>query len=305
MLLDIDRAEWRDLHAQDAAPVRWGAASETGRLREVLLGAPHHLSMVPCNAVTCRSLDDGLSLDPLAVARQHRDLRDALERAGARCYVAPPDARLADLAFTRDALLMTPWGFVELRPAAEHRRPEPSHAAGTAKALGVPCWGRIEAGHVEGGDICLAREGLALIGLSGDRTDRTGAEAVAALFEAKGCKTILAPFDPAFLHLDTIFTMVSPNCAVACPDALSDHFLAQVRAEGIRIIPATLDEVARLGVNLLALGDGRVMAPADNDRLNTALAKNGFDVIAVDIGQFARCGGGIHCLTMPLARDRD
>lgn len=305
MLLDLNRTAWRELPVEAPSPVRWGVAGETGRLRHVLLGAPHHLSMVPCNKATCRSLAGGLSLDPAAVARQHRQLCLALARAGVTCHFVPPDAGLADLAFTRDAVLTTPWGLVELRPAASHRRAEPGFVAKAAAALGVPRWARIEAGHVEGGDVCMVRDGLLLIGCSGDRTNEVGARALGALFERKGWKVILAPFDPAFLHLDTIFTMVSPNLAVACPEALGDPFLAQLGQEGIGLIPATLDEVARLGVNLLGLGNGRIVAPADNHRLNRILTQSGFEVIAVDIDQFARCGGGVHCLTMPLARDRD
>ena len=48
--------------------------------------------------------------------------------------------------------------------------------------------------------------------------------------------------------------------------------------------------------------DGRIVSPADNRRLNGVLEAAGYEVIAVDIDQFARCGGGVHCLTMPLAR---
>ena len=73
---------------------------------------------------------------------------------------------------------------------------------------------------------------------------------------------------------------------------------------GIGIIPALREEVASLGANMLSLGDGRLVAPADNGRLNRDPRTSGFEVIAVEIDQFTRCGGGVHCLTMPLARRR-
>ena len=41
---------------------------------------------------------------------------------------------------------------------------------------------------------------------------------------------------------------------------------------------------------------------ADNHRLNGVLTRLGYEVTALRIDQFTRCGGGIHCLTMPLAR---
>jgi N-dimethylarginine dimethylaminohydrolase len=306
MLLDPEGAPFAfdDRPAEAEAISRWGVASETGRLTDVLLSAPAYLEMVPCNAVTRDSLANGRFASRALAAGQHRSLVAALERAGVRCHFVPPAPGLADLCFTRDAVLMTPWGLIELRPAAPHRRAEPGHVAGAAAALDIPSLGRIADGTIEGGDICLLREGLLVIGRSGDRTDAAGARALGALFERRGWEVIHTGFDPAFLHLDTLFTMVSNDCAVACPEALEDDFLAALGRLGIGLIPATTAEVASLGANLLSLGAGRLLAPAGNGRLNAILADCGFALTSVALDQFTRCGGGAHCLTMPLARDR-
>ena len=90
--------------------------------------------------------------------------------------------------------------------------------------------------------------------------------------------------------------------AVICPAALEEGFVNRLRKLGLDLIEASTDEVARLGVNLLSLGGRRVVAAAGGNRLNAILAKRGFEVIPVEIDQFTRCGGGPHCLTMPLAR---
>lgn len=303
MRLNLDAGSWPDRRSDERLSLRRSVASETGRLKEVLIGAPGNLAMIPCNAVTRRSLETGLTLDPAAAARQHRDLGEALTRAGTVCRTVAPAAALPDLVFTRDAVLMSPWGLVELRPAARHRSAEPAHIIDALEAIGIPLWERVEAGYIEGGDVCLLRGGLLAIGCSGERTDEAGARTLSAMFAARGWKHVLVPFDPAFLHLDTIFTMVSPNCAVAYLDALDERFVAQLKGLGIDLIAADAEEVARLGVNLLGLGGGRVLAPADNHRLNAILARKGLEVIEVEIDQFARCGGGVHCLALPLARD--
>lgn len=281
---------------------RWGVASETGRLTDVLLSGPAYLEMVPCNEVTRDSLAKGLFASPGLAARQHRAFTGALEQAGVRCHFVPAVPGLADLCFTRDAVLMSPWGLIELRPAAPHRRAEPGHVAKAAAAFGAPRLGRIEEGAIEGGDICLLRDGVILIGQSGDRTDRTGARALGALFERRGWEVLHTRFDPAFLHLDTLLTMVSDECAVACTEFLEEDLLRRLGALGIGIIPASRDEVPSLGANLLSLGDNRLVTPADNVRLNAILAASGFDLILVELDQFTRCGGGAHCLSMPLAR---
>jgi N-dimethylarginine dimethylaminohydrolase len=283
----------------------WGVASETGRLTDVLLSAPAYLEMVPCNAVTRESLAKGLFTSPAAAARQHRALVAALEKAGVHCHLVPPAPGLADLCFTRDAVLMTSWGLIELRPAAPHRRAEPAHVASAAAAFGVSRLGQVAEGTVEGGDVCLLREGVVLIGRSGDRTNEAGAQALGAMFERRGWEVIHTRFDPAFLHLDTLFTMVSRDCAVDCPEALEDDVLRALGQLGIGIIPASTEEVAELGANLLSLGDRRLLAPAGSHRLNGILSGCGFEVISVELDQFTRCGGGAHCLTMPLARHSD
>lgn len=283
----------------------WGVSSETGRLTDVLVSTPAFLSMVPCNAVTRDSLAKGLLASPAIAARQHGGMVRALEAAGVRCHFARPAPEFADLTFTRDAVLMSPWGWIELRPAAAHRRAEPAHIGGTLNALGIPHLARIEAGRIEGGDVCLLRDGALLIGHSGDRTDETGARALGSMFERMGWEVACCRFDPRFLHLDTFFTMLSPDCAVACPEALDDAFLSQLGRLGVGIIPASIEEVRSLGCNLLSLGDNRLLAPAKNGRLNPILQESGFEVIEVEIDQFTRCGGGVHCLTLPLARERE
>jgi N-dimethylarginine dimethylaminohydrolase len=281
---------------------RWSVDSEYGLLRDVMLSGPQHLEMVPCNGVTRTSLKEGLTCSPDLALAQHRGLVTALEQAGVRCHEIPAAPGLADLCFTRDSSIMTPWGLVLLRLAAEHRRGETALVRADAENRGVPILAQIETGTVEGGDICLLRPGLVAIGWSGDRTDKAGANALAALFEARGWRAIQTRFDPRFLHLDTLLTLVDRGHAVACVDALEDEFLGALIELEIDIIPATRAEVDALGPNLLALGGGRVLASADNRRINGELEQLGYRVGAIEIDQFTRCGGGVHCLTMPLSR---
>jgi N-dimethylarginine dimethylaminohydrolase len=282
--------------------VRWGVDSEWGRLTDVMLSAPRYLEIVPCNAVSIQSRKQGLSCCPKTAEAQHAALVHVLELEGVRCHMVPPNAKLPDLPFTRDTTLMSPWGLIGLRPSAEHRRPEVEQVRRAAAAWGVPMLATIEEGFVEGGDICLIRPGLVAIGYSGERTDRTGAEALARIFEARGWRAILTRFDPRFLHLDTQFTMVDRDHAVACVEALESDFLLEVQALEIEIVPTSSAEVQKLGSNLFSLGSGRVLSPIDNRRVNCALEKLGFTVIELEMDQFTRCGGGLHCLTMPLAR---
>ena len=281
---------------------RWGVDSEYGRLTDVMLAVPQHLEIVPCNAVSIENHRNGIACSPDIAVEQHSMLVRALEAEGVRCHLVPPSPDLPDLSFTRDTTLMTPWGLIGLRPAVSHRLPEAAHVLGAAQTWGVPVLGTIGEGRIEGGDVCLLRPGLVVIGCSGERTDRTGAEALARIFEARGWRAILTGVDPHFLHFDTQFTMLDAGRAIAFVEGLEADFLLELEALGIEIIRSRYDEVQKLGSNLLSLGDGRLLSPADNQRVNAELEQLGYRVIRVEIDQFTRCGGGMHCLTMPLAR---
>jgi arginine deiminase len=136
------------------------------------------------------------------------------------------------------------------------------------------------------------------------RTHRwwAGARALARFLAHRGWQAIVYPFDPHFLHLDTQFAMLDANHALAAVDVLDDDFIERVQALGVELVPVTYKEVQRLGANVLSLGAKRIIAAAENVRVNRDLVRLGYDVTAVELDQFTRCGGGVHCLTLPLAR---
>lgn len=281
----------------------FGTNSEYGLLREVLLASPRNLSIVPCNRVSEEALRKGRSSCSISASRQHRALADLLIALGVRVRMVQPEAGLADLAFTRDTSLMTPWGLVGLRPGAEHRRPEVDAVLATARAEGLPVLGRVGQGRVEGGDVSLLRPGHLVVGVSEDRTDARGAGALGSFFTARGWTVTTTRIDPDLLHLDTHFCVVDRTVALACVEKLEPAFVAFVRQLGIRIVPVLAEEIGSLGGNVLALGRKRIVSSGSAPRVDEALRELGFQVHTVPLSEFTQCGGGVHCLTMPLARE--
>lgn len=284
------------------APSREGVDSEYGRLQSVLLADPRHLDLVPCNSVSNEAIRNGLRSCPTRAAKQHASLVAALKAEGVEVRLVPAEAGLPDLAFTRDTSLMTPWGLLGLRPGAAHRTREVDAVMEAAAGAGLPVLGRIDRGRIEGGDVAMIRPGLLAIGISGNRTDDAGAHALAAIYERYGWEVIRYPLDPHFLHLDTIFCMVDRDLAVACTDVLQDGFLARIEAAGIELLPLSYKETRRLGCNLLSLGDKRVVSSGTCPRTDAVLTARSFRTISLGLSEFTMCGGGVHCLTMPLRR---
>ncbi len=277
----------------------WRVDSETGRLRDVLLCKPENYHWIDTNAVAHATLSSGAPADPARRAAQYGELEAALAQAGVGLHYTVPEPHLPYQVYTRDSSQTTPWGPVLTQLAMKQRRGEYAsliHFHGQFYKY-------MTAGTVEGGDIHIVRPGLLVIGHSGVRTNLQGAEQFAGLFREQGWEVKLIPFAEHFLHLDVLFCMAAPSLAVACIDVLGEAFEAFLRDRQIRTIRASYAEVMAMSCNLLALGDGRVISPAHSVRLNAALRAEGVEVLDPELDEFARGGGSVHCMTMPLLRD--
>lgn len=287
-----------------ALSTEYRVSGECHPLRRVLLCAPHHLEPVPCCSVTKESIRTGFRSDAARALDQHRALRTILADAGVAVELLPAKSGLPDLCFTRDIGVSTPFGLVALNPALDHRAAEVAHFKAWAEATSGSRIEQITAGKIEGGDVCVARPGLLIVGVSGKRTDEAGAEAFAARFRREGWDVLLYHFDEHFLHLDTIFSMVRPDLALGCVEVLDDAFLEAVASRGIRVLPVTYKEARQLGCNVVSIDGRRIIAGTSTPRVTAMMEEAGLTVFATEIDQFTACGGGVHCLTMPLQRER-
>lgn len=282
--------------------MNWGVHCDWNPLTDVLVSTPEHYVWLPNCAVARHTMDSGGQLDRQQALSQHEALRQRLASLGARVHAVPPSADLPDLSFTRDTTAMTPWGLLSCRMSEAERSAEVRYVEDYVCSLGVPLWHRTRAGSLEGGDICMLRPGLVVIGVGGDRTSMEGAMEASDAFAAEGWEVRRYRYDAYFLHLDTFFCLAAQDLALACTDIIEDEFLDWLGRIGITLIPISFKEMRRLGANILALGDGQVLSSSQNRRANAAMAEHGLRVHEVDVSQFALGGGGIHCLTMPLAR---
>ena len=282
--------------------MRWRIDSETGRLRDVLLCEPKHYHWIDTNAVAHATLAAGAAADAARRHAQYEQLKHALRQADVALHHAVPEPHLPYQVYTRDSSQTTPWGPVLTMLAMRQRRGEyASLLEFHGRHEGI--WKYATAGTVEGGDIHIVRPGLLLVGTSGVRTSPEGAAQFAGWFAAQGWETRLVPFAEHFLHLDVLFCMATPRLAVACIEVLGEDFEHYLAERQIRVIPAYYAEVMAMSCNLLALGGDRVISPAHSVRLNAALRAEGVEVLDPELDEFARGGGSVHCMTMPLARD--
>lgn len=280
----------------------WGADSEFGRLEDVLLCAPSNFRWLSTSAISKATLASGATFDSSAAHSQHAELVEALQSADVRCHFLEPDPALPYQVFTRDSSIMTPFGAVITQLHQPWRRGEYAAAARFYVDSGIPIWRRLTAGPVEGGDVMFIDSSRALIGACEARTTYEGAEQLAAWLTEEGIETRIEPFPERYVHMDVLCCILAPGLAAVCTDALSTGLVRWLGEAGVELIDVGTDGAMQLGVNILSLGNDRIVSGAGATKLNSQLRAHGLEVLDPALDSFTRGGGGAHCLTQALRR---
>ncbi len=285
----------------------FGVDSHTGVLTDVLLGRPDNFRWVHLNAmseITFANMERlGYKFDRERALTQHRELVKTFTDAGVRCHFLDADDGLTSSVYARDSSLMTPWGPVVASIQTPPRLRDYAVVAEFYARAGVPIWKWVTAGHFEGGDFAILAPGVALLGYSGQRSTKDGADQVAGWLAEQGWEAMAMPLPPQFVHLDTTVVMLTEGLALVCEDALEPYALDFLRAHGISWISISYRECMTLGGNVVALGGNRILSTVSNVAVNERLAAEGFEVRAVEFDQFTLAGGGLHCACQDLRRD--
>ena len=289
------------------APRPWGITNDYGPLRDVLLGTPEFYRWIDAGPITRRTLDNrehiGVEFNLRTAMAQHAEMVSIYESSGVRCHYLDADEALHRNFFARDSSAMTPWGALICHMQLKSRRADYVTAIRFYQDNGIPIWRYATAGHFEGGDFNILEPGFVLIGFCGERSERDGSEQVAGWVREQGWEAVVAPISREFVHMDGLVVPLAPKLLVACVDAMEDWLVALLRARGFEFVEVGYAEARNLGVNLVALGDDRVLSMRGSTDLNGRLRAMGFEVFDPDMSMFTLGGGGVHCLCQALCRD--
>jgi len=195
---------------------------------------------------------------------------------------------------------------------------------------------------IEGGDVIVLSENAIAVGCS----ERTRSESIRKfatnVFNSPSKITrvyeIYIPAKRAYMHLDTVFTVVDEGLVVAFPDVMNDikevvrYEPMLIHGDNIVSIPINdnrsfnnilKDEFGHLtvistgnnkpsyasreqladGTNVFAIAPSKVITYERNIHTNEALLANGVSILNLSGSELVRGLGGPRCMTMPIHRN--
>ena len=106
------------------------------------------------------------------------------------------------------------------------------------------------------------------------------------------------------IHLDVSFLMIDKDLAILNPIGLPYSFLEELSRRGIRYIETDPGDDPWI-VNSIAIAPGKMLMPEGaTNRTLDRLAAAGVSWTTVPYAAVHKNGGGLHCSTTPLIRDR-
>ena len=284
--------------------------SMVGPLKRVLVCSPRSAGWSqPNRTARWRELGFGHAPDFAKAQEQHQELCAELTAVGAEIVELPPSNDLSlDAAYAHDASLATDFGMILMRPGKMNRVPEADHQGRFTSELGIPTFAKIQApGTTEAGDIVWLDAKTLLIGY-GYRSNAAGIAQMRAILAPKGVEVLPAPlpYGPgplACLHLMSLISLLDERTALVDLPWLAVETVELLKSRGFEFIEIDSSERDTLACNVLALGNKRLLAIAENRRTNDRLRHHGFDVRTCAGSEICINGsGGPTCLTRPLLR---
>jgi dimethylargininase len=256
-----------------------GSASGAGSLGTALVRPPGPL------------LADGIvthlqrtAVDVERARAQHAAYQEALIAAGWSIVAVEPADDCPDAVFVEDSVVVVEDLAVLCRPGAAARRPEVAGTESAVRALGLDVVRLTEPATLDGGDVLQV--GATVYVGEGGRTNAEGVRQLRSALAALGREVIPVRLLEV-LHLKSAVTALPDGGLVGLEELVDASAMPPIRRppeEG--------------GAHLVLLGGPTVLLAASAPRTAEELARQGYEPVVVDIGEFEKLEGCVTCLSV-------
>lgn len=266
------------------------------------MAKPNHLIMSPPDYFDIEySINPWMNLDnkvdPVRAKVEWQALKSTYTNLGLQVDLIPPVKGLPDLVFTTDHGKWIGNTFYLSNFRYSERQKEqtitiPWYQKQKIKTLQVPspCL-------MEGGDV-LVEYGYVFVGYG----FRTSIETVEYLSGTTRLPTIaLELVNQNFYHLDTCFLPISPDTAFYYPPAFSASSLKALKSHFDLLLPLSSHEAEGFACNSVIIGKTVLCQP--NPTFEQQLNDLGLTPLTLEMHEFNKSGGGIHCLSQLITTD--
>lgn len=278
--------------------------NNTGVLRKVLLCSTMNYEIVPVSDFSRTALERGDKVDHVKAKSQHDELEACLKDAGVEIYyIEEEDPTRHWAVYARDFGCNTKDGIVIGRFKFAERKGEEIPAEKQLRKMGYDIIGHIERGAWEGGDLRYIDEKHLASG-TGERSTWPGIYNARDIMAKHGVTVHGIPIPPKWTHLDGVFAPIAKGLALIIRSEVPEWFVGFLEGRGYKLINIPAEKVeGTLALNLLCIGNNRVISFKTNPFVNEIMRAEGIQVFEPDLTEFVDRGGGPHCLTFELERD--
>jgi dimethylargininase len=229
---------------------------------------------------------------------QHEVLLRTLHDYGVRTHPLEVRDETGYATFVADCAIVLDKGAILLRPHLIERRREVSALEAKLNELDVPVVGKIEApGLLDGGDVVVVGD-MAYIGIASKkpRSNALGRRQFMDLAGSAGLRVVELPLDGSIRRLHDVFSAASNDLVVAATDFVDTTSVSG----GTQIV--SIPRGDEYGASVLTLAPRRVLTNLRFRYAVPILRKAKIEVIAIDLWEFGKVGGGPPSLVLPLKR---
>lgn len=300
---------------------QWGICNDIGAIRTILMHRPgdelRRITADKYDPSIDALIDDGEQWyfrsdkgpEIELMQEEHDALVKILRDNGIEVLFVDGGPKDPNTMFTRDMGMVVNGGIIISRmgPVGREfgtgRRGEEAYITKRVAELGMPILHTIHGeGLMEGGSFCYLNERVAAIALS-KRGNESAVRQVRNVLEVQGTELLEIPLVGFSMHIDGAIVMVDHDKAIINIERLPYWFADKLKDLSIEPIYADYRD-AKLAVNCIAISPGKIvmdeLAPWSAEKL----AARGVEIITTPYKECRKHGGGIHCSTLPLIRDR-